>query len=1105
MNNNFYYPNNRNQRRQDPNPVQEPAHQVPNNAHAARIDNRTYHEMAYTVDEGDILFLQKQGKKTQVWKDTSKLNPHNLAEQSRKVSENAVLRYIPITKRVFEPACSTRTINKAFNNWHYNRPIIDGFSPDIFKNQQLYDNQDIPVENKCECNLAEKLCVHADNADYIFSVDTIFYIFKAIIKDMLENPARIHFHILHLYDETKNIIGNANQEGEFQVYELQGQKMIWNQMLGNPKAYNHFIPATLNRPHYKHCEGQYINFHPIETANVGGSLYGLYQLKIETTPLEYIFDQINIKPPKMLQKTLEVQPKMIALDINHFGFSNQETGIYKYQVKGKEEWLVVEKDVTYIKKNSGAVVTIALSKLLEVVKQLSIVIMNKADHDERMNCINKVLINAANSKESNINAYDSLVALTMKYTERMGDALHDNISNSQIDLLHKRCNTYKETWAEYIWRFKHRFLIGGFSACIAKIGLHIFGISNWQVASVFTQASWFIIKKSFILTAPYSYFTVAASCGYLGWRYKGLVQNKIKNFYNKVNASRDQELVKSTCVGKVKPTQTNGNPCRLTDLEGQKIDNDAINKGVMIDCNCEIDGKYRYVEKINPDLPELEKPVLYTPCLANNISSLARMLTKLPLPEEVALTEFRSYVESINFTQYIDQVQVDRNQWFNHLNSKKQEEILEYFNCKDDSLIDHSKCFEQLTDYENFVKSEKQFATGEDAPKTRCICAPKGYVKYICGPIVIELERIFKKQFFGYKTPENWTEMEKQLQHYDDNGFIYTLQLDGSAYDTSQHSILKQIVDQHIYGLLEFKELHTSFNNFQKIINQNERKVTCMVRRNGKNINYGSLTISGQTFSGSMDTTLMNTIRMSLYNRFIHHIAGLDEERDYKLWVKGDDVLTVYNDLDKRNRAMACYNQYFVHKDEVDTVEIKGLGQIAKFYKIGDLTDIDFCSVNVIKTLKGRYKVIRKIENLALKENFSIKSVQYGKTQWHKYNNDMVVSATKWTGGNNLIQKFINIVHKDRNPLLVAIETIKESLRNRVKKGKMKLPVIKENKNYLDRIRSYEEHLLEDCRITATELTDEDIINWVGTKRDNPDYDGMCRAFEFILSVGNTH
>jgi hypothetical protein len=65
--------------------------------------------------------------------------------------------------------------------------------------------------------------------------------------------------------------------------------------------------------------------------------------------------------------------------------------------------------------------------------------------------------------------------------------------------------------------------------------------------------------------------------------------------------------------------------------------------------------------------------------------------------------------------------------------------------------------FKNINNYNNFVKSEKQFGCN---CKTRCICSPNAYHKYIMGPVTLELERIFKKYLFGYKCEENWADME---------------------------------------------------------------------------------------------------------------------------------------------------------------------------------------------------------------------------------------------------------------------------------------------------------------------------------------------------------
>jgi hypothetical protein len=373
--------------------------------------------------------------------------------------------------------------------------------------------------------------------------------------------------------------------------------------------------------------------------------------------------------------------------------------------------------------------------------------------------------------------------------------------------------------------------------------------------------------------------------------------------------------------------------------------------------------------------------------------------------------------------------------------------------------------------YENFVKTEKQFAVGLQNPKTRCICSPSSYVKYICGPITLEMERCFKSALIGYSGPVNWIEMEKDLNLFAEQGFKHTLQLDGSGFDLTQHQSLKEIVDWRIYELIRSKDIHTNFENFEKIFKQKKRTINVVIRVDKKQKVMGSVEIEGKTFSGSNDTTLMNTVRMLFYNRFVNEaLAKLELNVDYKIWVKGDDVVTFYKDEKHLQLVTDCYKQVFTEDKDIDTW---GLGQIAKYYKVGTIETVDFCSINVIATPLG-YKVIRKIENLVVKENYSVKAAHMNVLQYANYNKEIVVSSDKWVGGNNIISRYINIVHNYDKTYAKMYNIIPK--RSKIKQ-KERLAVI-HDKAYLDRIKGFEEHLKEDVRNTETQLTDVDLFIW---------------------------
>ena len=249
--------------------------------------------------------------------------------------------------------------------------------------------------------------------------------------------------------------------------------------------------------------------------------------------------------------------------------------------------------------------------------------------------------------------------------------------------------------------------------------------------------------------------------------------------------------------------------------------------------------------------------------------------------------------------------------------------------------------------------------------------------------------------------------MEHALDSLEELGYDSTVQLDGKSFDMCQHISIKRIVDHNIYKHILDKIHHVDKELFIKVATAEMRKVkpTCVV--DGRVVEYGSVTLEGQVFSGSMDTTLMNTIRMSLYVRFAAHIAKLDYE--CTVWVKGDDT-TVFLRLVNVDIYTSSLSKVFCTEAQwlAEPTLSYGLGQISKFIKVGKILDFDFCSTMAIKTTSG-YKILRKLDNIVNKQHLSVK---VGKIPVDSYNNDLLISSRKWLGSEEtILSKYFEMIH----------------------------------------------------------------------------------------------
>lgn len=106
--------------------------------------------------------------------------------------------------------------------------------------------------------------------------------------------------------------------------------------------------------------------------------------------------------------------------------------------------------------------------------------------------------------------------------------------------------------------------------------------------------------------------------------------------------------------------------------------------------------------------------------------------------------------------------------------------------------------------------------------------------------------------------------------------------------------------------------------------------------------------ILGSVFSGDCDTTLCNTIRMALYNRYVNDKAGLIYGKDYVCFSKGDDFTVLYKPYVNNEFIKDAYYKYFLPSNDNpsdNTYITFGLGQVLKMLEFGDASTLKFCSL----------------------------------------------------------------------------------------------------------------------------------------------------------------
>jgi len=470
----------------------------------------------------------------------------------------------------------------------------------------------------------------------------------------------------------------------------------------------------------------------------------------------------------------------------------------------------------------------------------------------------------------------------------------------------------------------------------------------------------------------------------------------------------------------------------------------------QIKCTCvkpfkrnEPRGDFEYI--LNK-LPPTQEAILYKDCKRTIVAAAKRQVKSAPTPQESVVQDFIAFAKQ-TIEKYVgddlSNFGYDFNQWINHLTRAKQlkmSEIHEYLTGKPlpglepkrknklKSYYHGIQSIEfKLLHYEGICKVEIQGIDG----KPRMVCSIPDLIKYVMGPVTWKLEEIFQDKFPAYCGGMNLQEMEDKINHYIDLGFQQVAQGDGSAFDNTQDVSLKAI-DRYIYSRIEDAIYHVPKDLFHYISHMVYKIMDINMRTaSNKKTTLMTYAVLGTVFSGDCDTTLMNTIRMALYNLYTNFKNGLIFEHHYVAWSKGDDFTVLYSVNIDLTRALAGYRKYWLAKakpndpscaDVYDNRQY-GLGQILKMLDFGGPDSFEFCSLNAWYTnyTTGHIILTRDLKKLTQLSNYSRKTKIMSRYQLADYIVDQVVALQASYKGINFIDQYCVI-------LLDRVQEIMQSL-----------------------------------------------------------------------------
>lgn len=549
-----------------------------------------------------------------------------------------------------------------------------------------------------------------------------------------------------------------------------------------------------------------------------------------------------------------------------------------------------------------------------------------------------------------------------------------------------------------------------------------------------------------------------------------------------------------------------------------------------ITCTCDILGERDYEQIYGPhENTENKTVILYRTCKRTIFAAAKRQIKSAPTPDEHVANDFIQFGKDIidkYLGPYLDNFGYSFNQWYNHLNSSKQknmrkiedkmQEFPEFNKIMENPT--HYKEYWKLFHYEGICKKELQ---GRDG-KPRMVCSIPDIMKYVMGPVCWKLEEIFTDHLPCYCGGMNLTEMQDKINHYIDDGFTLVAEGDGSAFDNTQDVMLKEL-DRYIYNKIADKIYHVDKELFLYCANSYYKimdiiTVDPIKKRRKTLMTYAIL---GTVFSGDCDTTLMNTMRMGLYNWYTNYKNGLKFYHDYICFSKGDDFTIMYHfnyDTELgRDMIKKAYKKYWLAKNkpkdptgpEYDNRRY-GLGQILKFIEFGKPDCIKFCSLRAwyldsnsehiyltrnpakfydlgMYSRKLRTKNWQEARVFILEQAVAL-SVSYPKIDFFRAIINKYIQAAREISSDRQFKRAMQIVRERRQTLLLEVDAYDNVYSFYDKTPRKEYYKIGENKSYWETVQSHE-------RQQTMELTDEQAayIN----SQINSEFDPVEYSIEF--------
>lgn len=481
-------------------------------------------------------------------------------------------------------------------------------------------------------------------------------------------------------------------------------------------------------------------------------------------------------------------------------------------------------------------------------------------------------------------------------------------------------------------------------------------------------------------------------------------------------------------------------------------------------------------------LPDNASPVTYyQPCPRVLYTSLIRQLRGPDTSQHLdgahfnldMINEYHAFCDDYFEAEILPLIKdftYDVSAWMDHLKDyKKQIEVMPFYYdyIKDGKKMDPKWYDNKHQDYTLFSKQEKQIV-GEKYGKCRAISACPPLMKWVKGPIAVALEQIFHGKLNGFKISfqgkpsKTWEQMEDTLEHnYNINGFDSIIDIDGSAWDSTQAYHMKYISNKIYNWLVDNNKItHVDPEFFREFVTKRTRRLVCKTYLNGKTFIVASAMIDSTTFSGDPGTLLDNTLSNLTVNSWILDKFGL-ESTQYTMFCCGDDF----------SLLMSAHDNTTILHDFIDK-HWRGLGLIPKYIIKGTYENITFCSTNVILYKEGnitKCKIVRKIDRLSPLSHFSSNALHYSNSRLKCYYDELAQGVDHWAASMPFYSDYATAYRHYRDMIPGPM--------TRDKAGKAKMKFSTQNSIVYDDSSTY--HNMDAVRISTRSPPDDEVYRFL--------------------------